>query len=95
MAYALQKLGCQEKAIVAHGLDGLDVISTVGKTVIAHLKDEASNLVKTYVPADFSLKNLHCQATYNATPAEESAQTLVRILIGKDKKLSQNRHSLS
>jgi anthranilate phosphoribosyltransferase len=31
MAYALQKLGCQE-AIVAHGLDGLDEISTVGKT---------------------------------------------------------------
>ena len=37
MAYALEKLGCEE-AMVVHGLDGLDEISTVGKTVIAHLK---------------------------------------------------------
>jgi len=37
MAYALGRLGCEE-AIVVHGLDGLDEISTVGKTSIAWLK---------------------------------------------------------
>ncbi len=37
MAYALQRLGCEE-AMVVHGLDGLDEVSTVGKTAIAHLK---------------------------------------------------------
>lgn len=82
MAYALQKLGCQE-AIIAHGLDGLDEISTVGKTLIAHLKD-GSVTVKTYTPADFGLKpvlpnELQCGSV------EESAQTLIRILSGKDK----------
>lgn len=82
MAYALQKLGCQE-AIIAHGLDGLDEISTVGKTLIAHLKDGAVT-VKEYTPADFGLTptlpgDLQCGS------AEESAQTLLRILTGKDK----------
>lgn len=82
MAYALQKLGCHE-AIIAHGLDGLDEISTVGKTLIAHLKDGAVT-VKTYIPADFGLKpampsDLQCGS------AEESAQTIYRILTGKDK----------
>jgi anthranilate phosphoribosyltransferase len=82
MAYALQKLGCQE-AIIAHGLDGLDEISTVGKTLIAHLKD-GTVTVKEYTPADFGLKpalasELQCGS------AEESAQTLLRILTGRDK----------
>jgi anthranilate phosphoribosyltransferase len=82
MAYALQKLGCQE-AIVAYGLDGLDEISTVGKTKIAHLKDGAVT-VKEYTPADFGLKpalpsDLQCGS------AEESAQTLLGILTGKIK----------
>jgi anthranilate phosphoribosyltransferase len=82
MAYALQKLGCQE-AIIAHGLDGLDEISTVGKTLIAHLKDGVVT-VKEYSPSDFGLKpalpsDLQCGS------AEESAKTLVRILSGRDK----------
>ena len=82
MAYALQKLGCQE-AIIAHGLDGLDEISTVGKTLIAHLKD-GTVTVKEYSPSDFGLKpalpsDLQCSS------AEDSAQTLFNILNGKDK----------
>lgn len=82
MAYALQKLGCQE-AIVAHGLDGLDEISTVGKTMIAHLKD-GTVTVKEYAPADFGLKPV-LPSELQCGSAEESAQTLVRILNGKDK----------
>jgi anthranilate phosphoribosyltransferase len=81
MAYALQKLGCQE-AIIAHGLDGLDEISTVGKTLIAHLKDSTVR-IREYSPSDFGLKpamprDLQCGS------AEESAQTILRILNGKD-----------
>jgi anthranilate phosphoribosyltransferase len=82
LAYAMQKLGCQE-AIVAHGVDGLDEISTVGKTVIAHLKD-GKVTVKEYVPDDFGLKQA-LPSDLQCGSAEESAKTLVRILSGKEK----------
>jgi anthranilate phosphoribosyltransferase len=81
MAYALQKLGCQE-AIVAHGLDGLDEISTVGKTLIAHLKDGKVTVTKVS-PKEFGLKQVNPQDLQCAS-AEESAETLFRILNGKD-----------
>lgn len=80
MANALQKLGCEE-AIVAHGLDGLDEISTVGKTLLAQLKD-GKICVKEVTPAFFGVKpvsprDLQCGS------AEESAETLFQILTGK------------
>ena len=54
MAYAFEKLGCIE-AMVVHGLDGLDEISTVGKTVVAHLKK--GNVAKLeLVPSNFGVK---------------------------------------
>lgn len=80
MAYALQKLDCKE-AMVVHGLNGLDEVSTVGKTVIAHLKD--GNVVKTeFFPHDLGVKkadisDLHCAS------AEESAEIVFRILNSK------------
>ena len=80
MAYALQKLGCQE-AIVAHGLDGLDEISTVGKTLIAHLKNSQVTL-KEVTPEQFGLKRVN-PLDLQCSSAEESAQTLYRILNGK------------
>jgi anthranilate phosphoribosyltransferase len=81
MAYALQKLGCEE-AIVVHGLDGLDEISTIGKTVIAHLKDSVVT-VKEVVPADFGLKQAYA-SDLACGSAEESAETLFRILTGRE-----------
>lgn len=81
MAYALQKLGCQE-AIVAHGLDGLDEISTVGKTLIAHLKDGKVTVTEVS-PKEFGLKQVHPRDLQCAS-VEESAETLFRILTGKD-----------
>jgi anthranilate phosphoribosyltransferase len=80
MAYALQKLGCQE-AIVAHGLDGLDEISTIGKTLIAHLKNSQVTL-KEVTPEEFGLKRVN-PLDLQCSSAEESAQTLHRILNGK------------
>ena len=82
MAYALQKLGCQE-AMVVHGLDGLDEVSTVGKTVIAHLKD--CNVMKTEMaPRDFGLTQAKI-SDLQCLSAEESAETLFKILTGKVK----------
>jgi len=82
LACALQKLGCQE-AMVVHGHDGLDEISTIGKTTIAHIKN--NHIIKhEYTPKDFGLKpatitDLQCNTT------QESAQTIVNILNGKTK----------
>ncbi len=79
IAYALKKLGCEE-AMVVHGLDGLDEISTVGKTVIAHLRQ--GKVTKTEcVPSDFGVKKAKITDLQSSTP-EESAETLINILSG-------------
>jgi anthranilate phosphoribosyltransferase len=80
IAFALKKLGCKE-AMVVHGLDGLDEISTVGKTLIAHLKDD--NVTKIELaPKDFGLSQAKA-IDLQCLSAEESAETLFRILSGK------------
>lgn len=79
LAYALQKLGCEE-AMVVHGLDGLDELSTVGKTVIVHLKED--KVVKTeVVPCDFGVKKASI-ANLQSSSTDESAETIFRILSG-------------
>lgn len=81
IAIALQKLGCKE-AMVVHGLDGLDEISTIGKTIIAHLKD--GNIYKAeFTPADFGLAQAQV-GELQATSLEESAESLFKILTGKE-----------
>ncbi len=79
MAYALEKLGCVE-AMVVHGLDGLDEISTVGKTVIAHLK-EGKVAEKEMGPRDFGVKKARLTDLQSSTP-EECAEILFKILRG-------------
>ena len=80
MASALRRLGCEE-AMVVHGLDGLDEISTVGKTVIAHLT--GGNVVKTEaVPCDFGVKKAEI-SDLQSSSTEESAETIFRILSGR------------
>ena len=80
MAYALHKLGCEE-AMVVHGLDGLDEVSTVGKTVIAHLKD--GNVAKTeFTPQELEVEKADISDLHSSS-AEESAQILFSILNGK------------
>lgn len=77
IAYALDKLGCTE-AMIVHGLDGLDEISTVGKTLIVHLKD--GNVIKKETsPTDFGVRKA-CIADLQPSTPDESAQILFRIL---------------
>jgi anthranilate phosphoribosyltransferase len=79
LAYALSKLGCEE-AIVVHGLDGLDEISTIGNTAIAWLKQgEVATLEIT--PEDFSVKTARI-SDIKGTPPDESAEILFQILSG-------------
>jgi anthranilate phosphoribosyltransferase len=77
MAYALKKLECEE-AMVVHGLDGLDEISTIGKTAIAWLK-EGEVATMEMVPKDFGVKQAQIADVKGTTP-DESAEILYKIL---------------
>ncbi len=79
MAYSLQKLGCEE-AMVVHGLDGLDEISTVGKTVIAHL-NQGNVIRREFAPSDFGIETAKILDLQTAT-SEESAEAIFSILSG-------------
>jgi anthranilate phosphoribosyltransferase len=79
MAHTLKRLGCEE-AMVVHGLDGLDEISTLGKTAIAWLKEGEVAVIKT-APKDFGVKQARIEDVKGTTP-EESAEILFKILNG-------------
>ncbi|HYA77124.1 MAG TPA: anthranilate phosphoribosyltransferase [Verrucomicrobiae bacterium] len=79
LAYALKRLGCEE-AMVVHGLDGLDEVSTVGKTAIAWLnKGKVTELEVS--PSDFGIKKASIAELKVKTP-QESAESLFKILSG-------------
>jgi anthranilate phosphoribosyltransferase len=80
VAQALRLLGCKE-AMVVHGQDGLDEISTVGKTVVSHLREGE---IKTFeaVPGDFGITQSNIEDLQGETP-QENAKILFQILSGK------------
>jgi anthranilate phosphoribosyltransferase len=80
VAQALLKLGCAE-AMVVNGLDGLDEISTVGRTKISHLKNGEVRTFET-VPKDFGFKQSRVRDLHGGTP-KENAEILLKILSGK------------
>jgi anthranilate phosphoribosyltransferase len=79
LTHVLKRLGCEE-AMVVHGLDGLDEISTVGKTAIAWLRDGEVKTIET-VPKDFGVRQAQIDAIKGTTP-DESAEVLFKILNG-------------
>jgi len=79
LAHALKNLGCEE-AMVVHGLNGLDEISTIGKTVISWLKEDEITTIET-VPKDFRVKLARPEDIKGTTP-EESAEITFKILNG-------------
>jgi anthranilate phosphoribosyltransferase len=80
MAYVLKKLGCEE-AMIVHGLDGLDEVSTIGKTAIAWLREREVAAFET-VPADFGVKQTTADILRVSSP-EESAEAVFKILCGR------------
>jgi len=79
LAHALRNLGCEE-ALVVHGLDGLDEISTVGSTVVSWLK-ERKVTTKVMSPEDFGAKKTGLKEIQGTDP-EESAKITFKILQG-------------
>jgi len=79
LAYSLKSLGSEE-AMVVHGLEGLDEISTIGKTAISWLKD-GEVTTREMVSQDFGVKQAKIEDIKGTTP-EESAAITFKILNG-------------
>ena len=79
LADSLKSLGCEE-AMVVHGLEGLDEISTIGKTRISWLRrDEVKT--REMAPEDFGVKQAKIK-DIKGTASEESAEIVFEILYG-------------
>jgi anthranilate phosphoribosyltransferase len=79
LAYSLNSLGCEE-ALVVHGLDGLDEISTIGKTRISWLRNYKVKTMEM-IPKDFGIKQAKIE-DIRVTKPEESAELTFKILYG-------------
>ena len=79
IAEVLSKLGLQE-AMVVHGLDGLDEISTVGRTLIAWLREGE---IKSFEvsPTDLGVERTAVESIVGKSP-EENAEITFKILYG-------------
>lgn len=80
VANALNRLGCEE-AMVVHGLDGIDEVSTLGKTVISHLKNGDIRTFETS-PKELGVKQSKLEDLLGGAP-EENACILLKILSGR------------
>jgi len=81
LASVLGRLGC-ERAMVIHGLDGLDEISTLGETKVSELKNSA---VKTYKisPGDFGIPRARVEDIAGKS-LEENVRMMLGVLKGDD-----------
>lgn len=80
LAQSLKKLGCIE-AMVVYGMDGLDEVSTIGKTFLAWLREkEVQTLDLT--PKDLGVKKAKSEDVMGGTP-KENAEISFKILNGK------------
>jgi anthranilate phosphoribosyltransferase len=80
LAHVLKELG-SEHALVVHGMDGLDEMSTLGKTKVSELRN---GLVETYFiePGDFGLPIAALEDLKGGSP-KENAHILMAILEGE------------
>ena len=83
MAESLHKLGVEE-AMVVHGLDGMDEISTVGETRVSWLR---SGEVKTLTlkPKDFGVEKTSLDKLSGAGP-EHGSRIAYKVLVGEASK---------
>ena len=82
IAKVLQRLGLEE-ALVVHGIDGLDEISTIGPTKVGWLKDGSIN-IKTFLPSDIKLEKAKID-DISAHDATRSARIMIDILNNVEK----------
>lgn len=78
LADALKSLGCEE-AMVVHGLEGLDEISTIGKTRVSWLRG-GEVVTKELFPEDFGVKQARVKEIRGTS--RKSVETFFKILYG-------------
>lgn len=81
VAEALMQLGC-ERAMVVHGMDGLDEISSVGPTRIAILQNGRVN-VETRIPSELYMMPTQIEDIKGGATVEENAEILTSVLKGE------------
>ncbi len=80
MAGVLQKLGCRH-ALVVHGEDGLDEITTTGRSSVCELKNEKTSRY-TISPVNFGLRTAAPEALKGGDAAANAA-TIRNVLSGE------------
>ena len=80
MAHVLGKLGV-ERALVVHGEDGLDEITTTGLTYVSELKDGIVRDYKIY-PEDYGIKRATMKDIGGGT-IKDNAKIILNILRGE------------
>ena len=80
-AAVLKNLG-SKRALVVHGLDGLDEISTTGPTQVSELLD-GEVCTRTVTPEEFGLARVNRDDLKSGTTAQENAELLVNVLEGQ------------
>ena len=81
LAEVLRKLGTEE-ALVVHGMDGIDEISTVGKTRLAWVKD-GELINREITPQDMRLRQAK-PTEISGFDVDQSARLMVNILRGSE-----------
>lgn len=80
VAYALLALGA-ERAMVVHGLDGMDEISTTGATLVAEVNG-GGVIVREMTPEDIGVARVSLDQLRGGSVAE-NAEALMRLLRGE------------
>jgi anthranilate phosphoribosyltransferase len=83
LAEALGRLGA-ERALVVHGMDGLDEVSPIGTTVAAHLNPDGTVDTFEFTPEDLGLQRVAGGAIVAGETPEQNAQFLRAALAGDD-----------
>ena len=83
IAEALAQLGTV-RALIVHGMDGLDEVSPIGVTVAAHLKPDSTIETFEFTPSDLGLQAIPPESLAPGETPQENARLLRAAITGDD-----------
>ena len=84
LAHVLKNLG-SERALLVHGVDGLDELSTLGETAVSELRDGQVSSYTLDPEWDLGLARATIEHLAGGESVAENAEILLHILRGKDR----------